>query len=196
MKYFLVVLVTLLSFNAKAKCIEEATFASGCFWCTEAVFQEVKGITDVQSGYMGGKTANPTYKEVSAGNTGHAEVIHFKYDSDIISYDELLEIFWQTHNPTTLNQQGADRGTQYRSAVFYHTEQQKNLAIAYKKKLDAAGIWDKPIVTEITAASKFYVAESYHQDYYALNKAQNSYCSYVITPKLEKFRKVFKDKLK
>lgn len=196
MRALFIIITLLLSFNAKAVCIEEATFASGCFWCTEAIFLEVKGVLSVQSGYMGGKTANPTYKDVSTGNTGHAEVIHLKYDSDMISYDELLEIFWQTHNPTTLNQQGADKGTQYRSAVFYHTQQQKNLAIAYKSKLEAARIWDKPIVTEITAATKFYVAENYHQDFYNNNKLQNSYCSYVITPKLEKFRKVFKDKLK
>ena len=172
-----------------------ATFGNGCFWCTEAVFQNLKGVYQVESGYTGGKVKNPTYKEVCSGLTGHAEVIQLRYDPKEISYPELLEIFWQTHDPTTLNKQGADEGTQYRSAIFYHNEEQRQLAEAYKKKLDEAGAFDDPIVTEITPASVFYKAENYHQNYYNLN-GNAPYCSYVIRPKLEKFKKAFADKLK
>lgn len=172
-----------------------ATFGAGCFWCVEAVFEELKGVSKVESGYSGGHVKNPTYKEVCTERTGHAEVVQVHYDSNIISFDELLEVFWQTHDPTTLNQQGADKGTQYRSAVFYHDEAQKKAAESYKEKLNASGAWDNPVVTEITAFSKFYPAENYHQDYYELNGSQ-PYCSYVIQPKMEKFRKVFADKLK
>lgn len=186
----------LITIKTNAMNIQTATFGSGCFWCVEAIFQEVKGVSDVQSGYMGGEKPNPTYKEVCTGTTGYAEVIQLKYDSDIISFDELLEIFWQTHDPTTLNQQGADKGTQYRSVVFFHSEEQKAKALAYKKALNEAKIWDNPIVTEITAADVFYKAEASHQDYYNANKSENSYCSFVITPKVEKFKKLFKDKLK
>lgn len=175
---------------------EKITFGSGCFWCTEAIFKEVKGVLSAKSGYMGGKVKNPTYKEVTSGLTGHAEVVQVTYNPEIISVEELLEIFWKTHDPTTLNRQGNDVGTQYRSAVFYHNEKQKNLAESYKSKLNEAKIWDKPIVTEITEASVFYIAEDYHQDYYELNADKNPYCSYVITPKVEKFRKVFEDKLR
>lgn len=175
---------------------EKITFGSGCFWCTEAIFKEVKGVLSAKSGYMGGKVKNPTYKEVTSGLTGHAEVVQVTYNPEIISVEELLEIFWKTHDPTTLNRQGNDVGTQYRSAVFYHNEKQKNLAESYKSKLNEAKIWDKPIVTEITEASVFYIAEDYHQDYYELNADKNPYCSYVITPKVEKFRKVFQDKLR
>lgn len=196
MKKLIIILSLILTINLQAENIQKATFASGCFWCTEAIFQQVKGVSNVKSGYMGGEVSNPTYKQICTGNTGHAEVIQLNYDADVISFDELLEIFWETHDPTTLNRQGADVGTQYRSAVFYHTEEQKNIATAYKQKLNAAKVWDNPVVTEITKASRFYSAEAYHQDYYFNNKASNAYCSYVITPKVDKFKKIFKDKLK
>lgn len=172
-----------------------ATFGSGCFWCTEAIFQNVDGVEKVVSGYAGGKVKNPTYKEVTSGLTGHAEVVQLTYDPSKILYDELLEIFWQTHDPTTLNRQGADVGTQYRSVVFYHDEDQKKLAETYKRKLEEAGAFDRPIVTEITAYDNFYKAEDYHQNYYNLN-GNAPYCTFVIQPKLEKFKKVFREKLK
>jgi len=174
---------------------DTATFASGCFWCVEAVFQELKGVLSVTSGYTGGKIKNPTYREVSSGLTGHAEACQIVYDPSIITFDELLEAFWASHDPTTLNRQGADQGTQYRSAIFYHNDIQKELAEAYKAKLNAEKAFDKPIVTEISTAVTFYKAEDYHQNYYNQN-GDAPYCSYVIVPKLEKFRKVFKDKLK
>lgn len=173
---------------------EQATFAAGCFWCVEAVFQSLQGVTSVVSGYSGGTVENPTYEQVSAGSTGHAEACQITFDPAEISYRELLEVFWQTHDPTTLNRQGNDVGTQYRSAVFYHSDAQRRAAEAYKKELDAAKIWDRPIVTEIVPFKKFYRAESYHQNYYRDNPGQ-PYCRFVITPKLEKFRKVFKKKL-
>jgi peptide-methionine (S)-S-oxide reductase len=175
--------------------LQLATFGNGCFWCTEAIFQRLNGVQKVVSGYSGGKVKNPTYKEVCSGLTGHAEVIQITYDPKKISFDELLEVFWKTHDPTTLNRQGADEGTQYRSAVFYHNEEQKNLATEYRKKLDASGAFDNPIVTEITAFTEFYPAEDYHQNYFNLNGTA-PYCSYVIQPKVEKFEKVFKSKLK
>lgn len=175
--------------------IRVATFGSGCFWCTEAIFQDVDGVEKVESGYMGGSVKNPTYKEVCSGLTGHAEVIQLTYDPKKVSFDELLEIFWKTHDPTTLNKQGADVGTQYRSVVFYHTQDQKQLAEQYKKELTEAKAFDQPIVTEITPASVFYKAENYHQNYYNLN-GNAPYCAYVIQPKVEKFKKVFKEKLK
>jgi peptide-methionine (S)-S-oxide reductase len=172
-----------------------ATFGNGCFWCTEAIFQRVDGISKVVSGYAGGKVKNPTYKEVCSGLTGHAEVIQLTYDPKVVSFEELLEIFWETHDPTTLNRQGNDVGTQYRSVVFYHTEEQKQLATVYKKKLDESGAFENPIVTEISPISEYYPAENYHQNYYNLNGSA-PYCSYIIQPQLEKFKKVFKDKLK
>ena len=175
--------------------LQVATFGTGCFWCTEAVFQQVDGVVKVESGYSGGKVKNPSYREVCTGTTGHAEVIQLTYDPAKVSFEELLEVFWGTHDPTTLNRQGADEGTQYRSAIFYHTPEQKQLAEAYKKKLDASGAFDNPIVTEITAFTNFYKAEDYHQNYYNLNGSA-PYCSFVIRPKLEKFKKVFADKLK
>jgi peptide-methionine (S)-S-oxide reductase len=175
--------------------LEQATFGSGCFWCTEAIFLNVEGVEKVESGYSGGKVKNPTYKEVCSGLTGHAEVIQVSYDPARISYEELLEIFWKTHDPTTLNRQGADEGTQYRSVIFYHNPKQQQLAETYKEKLDKSGAWDNPIVTEISPFTTFYKAEDYHQNYYNLNGSA-PYCSYVIQPKLEKFKKVFKDKLK
>lgn len=175
--------------------IELATFGSGCFWCTEAIFEQLKGVKSVVSGYSGGEGENPTYKEICGGKTGHAEVTQISFDPNIISFTELLEVFWKTHDPTTLNRQGADIGTQYRSVVFYHNEEQEKLAKEYKSKLNAANIFNTAIVTEITKFDKFYSAEDYHQDYYEQNKTQQ-YCSLVITPKLEKFKAVFKDKLK
>lgn len=172
-----------------------ATFGNGCFWCTEAIFLNVDGVTKVVSGYMGGNVKDPTYREVSSGLTGHAEVVQLTYDSSVISYAELLEIFWKTHDPTTLNQQGADVGTQYRSVVFYHNDEQRMLSEKYREELDKAGAFDRPIVTEITPASTFYVAEDYHQNYYNLN-GKAPYCTFVIAPKLEKFKKAFGEKLK
>lgn len=182
-------------YSQNNKKMELATFGSGCFWCTEAIFEKIKGVESAVSGYSGGKVKNPTYKDVCTGNTGHAEVIQVSFNPDIISYKELLEIFWKTHDPTTLNRQGADVGTQYRSVIFYHNENQKQLAQDYKKKLDDAGIYNKPIVTEITEFETFYKAENYHQEYYENNKAQ-PYCNFVITPKIEKVKEVFNDKLK
>ena len=175
--------------------LQVATFGNGCFWCTEAIFQRLNGVDKVVSGYSGGKVKNPTYKEVCSGLTGHAEVIQITYDPKKITFDELLEVFWKTHDPTTLNRQGADEGTQYRSAVFYHSEEQKNLTTEYRKKLDASGAFNNPIVTEITPFSEFYPAEDYHQNYFNLNGTA-PYCSFVIQPKIEKFQKVFKSKLK
>ncbi len=175
--------------------MDTATFASGCFWCVEAVFQELKGVQSVVSGYTGGSAVNPSYEEVCSGTTGHAEACQIAYDPKIISYPELLEVFWKTHDPTTLNRQGNDSGTQYRSAIFYHTEEQKKLAEHYKRELDSSGAFDAPIVTEIAPFTKFYKAENYHQNYFNEHGAQ-PYCIFVIKPKVEKFKKVFKDKLK
>ena len=174
---------------------DTATFGAGCFWCVEAVFQELDGVMSVSSGYMGGAIKNPTYKEVCTGQTGHAEVARIIYDPAKISFADLLEVFWKTHDPTTLNRQGADVGTQYRSVIFYHSEEQKTEAESYKKKLDQSGAWDKPLVTEISPAEIFYEAEEYHQNYYTQN-GDASYCQFVIRPKMDKFRKAFADKLK
>ena len=179
---------------ADDKGLEMATFGSGCFWCTEAIFLNVDGVTKVESGYTGGKVKNPTYKEVCSGLTGHAEVIQLTFDPLKVSYDELLEIFWQTHDPTTLNQQGADIGSQYRSAIYFHSADQQKRAEFYKAQLEKSGAFEKPIVTEISPLSTFYKAEDYHQNYYNLNN-NAPYCTYVIQPKLEKFKKVFKDKV-
>ena len=175
--------------------LEKATFGNGCFWCTEAVFLELKGVQKVESGYSGGQVKNPTYREVCTGETGHAEVIQITYDPKVISYEELLEVFWNTHDPTTLNKQGADEGTQYRSAVFYHNEEQKKIATEYKKQLEASKVYRNPIVTEISPLINFYKAEDYHQNYYSLNPNQG-YCQYPIRPKVEKFRKQYSAKLK
>lgn len=175
--------------------LQLATFGSGCFWCTEAFFLKVNGVESVASGYSGGKVKNPTYREVCTGSTGHAEVIQLTYDPKKVSFEELLEVFWNTHDPTTLNRQGADEGTQYRSVVFYHSEEQKRLAEQYKKQLETSHVYKSPIVTEISPYTVFYKAEEYHQDYYALNPKQG-YCQYVIRPKVEKFKKQFAAKLK
>ena len=176
--------------------IETATFGSGCFWCTEAIFKELEGVVSVMPGYSGGQTINPTYKEVCSGETGHAECTQIVYDPAKISYDELLEIFFKVHDPTSLNRQGNDVGTQYRSVIFYHGDEQKRLAEKYKTELDRSGAYDKPIVTQIAPMEKFYPAENYHYDYYEYNKDKNPYCAVVVRPKLEKFRKVFSEKLK
>lgn len=175
---------------------DTATLGTGCFWCTEAIFEQLNGVLSVTSGYSGGKVPNPTYKQVCTGETGHAECVQIVYEPDKISFDELLEVFWQVHDPTTLNRQGADVGTQYRSAVFYHNEEQKRKAEHYKNELNKSGAFPNPIVTEIAPASKFYSAENYHQEYYENNKNTNPYCSIVIRPKLEKFKKAFAQKLK
>jgi peptide-methionine (S)-S-oxide reductase len=180
---------------SKVEGLETATFGAGCFWCVEAVFQRLKGVETVISGYTGGRVENPTYAQISTGNTGHVEVVRLTYDPQVISYPELLEVFWQTHDPTTLNRQGADVGTQYRSAVFYHTPGQHELAEKYKRELDASGAFARPIVTEIVPVARFYEAEDYHQNFYNQNGSQ-PYCTCVIAPKVEKLKKVFKDKLK
>lgn len=175
--------------------VELATFGAGCFWCVEAVFRELEGVSSVVSGYSGGSPGTANYKSVCTGNTDHAEVAQIQFDPTVITFDELLEVFWQTHDPTTLNRQGFDEGPQYRSVIFAHTDQQEQVAQEYKRKLNEAGAFDKPIVTEITRFDRFYPAEEYHQDYYQLNSSQ-PYCAAVIRPKLEKLRKVFRDKLK
>ena len=174
---------------------DTATFGAGCFWCVEAVFQQLKGVISVRSGYAGGTVANPTYKEVCTGTTGHAEVCQIVFDPSVITYDELLQAFWQTHDPTTLNKQGHDVGTQYRSVIFYHNDSQRQLAEKYKKELTEQKVWSDPVVTEISPMPAFYSAEAYHQNYFNDNGAQ-PYCTFVIKPKVEKFQKVFKDKLK
>ncbi len=175
--------------------LEVATLAGGCFWCTEAVFLELDGVKKVVSGYIGGATVNPTYKDICNGDTGHAEAIEITFDPKEVSFGELLEIFFATHDPTTLNRQGNDIGTQYRSEIFYHNPTQKQLSEDYIALMTSENTFGKPIVTKISAASKFYEAEDYHQNYYNQNKTQG-YCSYVITPKIEKLKKVYQDKLK
>jgi peptide-methionine (S)-S-oxide reductase len=175
--------------------LETVTFGAGCYWCVEAVFQQLEGVESVVSGFSGGATENPTYEEVCSGTTGHAEVCQIRFLPDVISFEQLLEVFWKTHDPTTLNRQGADVGTQYRSVVFYHNEEQKALAEEYKKKLDESGAFANPIVTEITPYTSFFKAKDDHQNYFRENPTQR-YCQLVIAPKVEKFEKVFADKLK
>jgi peptide-methionine (S)-S-oxide reductase len=175
--------------------LEKATFGGGCFWCVEAVFLELKGVKSVRSGYMGGTFDNPTYEHICTGMTGHAEVVQIEFDPSAISYDKLLEVFFLTHDPTTLNRQGNDRGTQYRSVVFWHTEQQKETAESIKKKLEEEKVFNSPIVTEITQADKFWVAEDYHQNFFARNPGQ-PYCEAIIPEKIRKVRKVFADHLR
>jgi peptide-methionine (S)-S-oxide reductase len=174
--------------------MEKATFGNGCFWCTEAIFQDLKGVEQVVSGYAGGDIENPTYKQVCSGTTGHAEVLQITYDPQKITYDELLEVFWKTHDPTTLNRQGNDVGTQYRSVIFYHNDEQLQKAEKYKKALEASGAFNSPIVTLIEPLPEFYPAEDYHQNYFKTH-GNEPYCSFVIRPKLDKFRSVFKEKL-
>ena len=175
--------------------MDTATFGMGCFWCSEAIFLQLQGVESVTSGYSGGQIAKPTYREVCSGLTGHAEVVQVVYNPSVVSFDELLHAFWLAHDPTTLNRQGADEGTQYRSAIFYHSDYQKQLAEKYKKELDASGAFSSPIVTEISPFKAFYKAEDYHQDYFNKNGSA-SYCQIVIAPKVEKFKKVFDGKLK
>jgi peptide-methionine (S)-S-oxide reductase len=175
--------------------METATFGNGCFWCTEAVFQNLKGVEKVVSGYAGGQIPNPTYKQVCSGTSGHAEVLQITYNPDQISFEELLEVFWKTHDPTTLNRQGNDVGTQYRSVIFYHNQEQKQLAEASKEKLDTSGAFSDPIVTIIEPLDIFYPAEDYHQNYFNTH-GHEPYCSFVIKPKVDKVKEVFKDKLK
>lgn len=174
---------------------EVATLAGGCFWCLEAVFDDLRGVESVESGYMGGEAVNPTYKQVCAGTTGHAEIVQITFDPQVVSFRELLEVFFTIHDPTTLNRQGADVGTQYRSAIFYHSPEQKEIAEKTITELNAEGIWDAPIVTEVVPLSEFYVAEDYHQEYYAQNPSQG-YCLAVVAPKVAKFRQKFTSKLK
>jgi len=175
--------------------LETATFAGGCFWCTEAIFLELDGVVSIKPGYTGGKRPNPTYEQVSSGATGHAEAVEIRFDPSKVSYEELLQVFFATHDPTTLNRQGADVGTQYRSEIFYHSPEQKAAAENYIARLVEENTFGKPIVTALSPAQTFYVAEDYHQNYYNRNKDQ-SYCHFVITPKVEKVRKLYKDKLK
>jgi peptide-methionine (S)-S-oxide reductase len=174
---------------------EVATLAGGCFWCLEAVFDDLRGVESVESGYMGGDMPNPTYRQVCGGTTGHAEVVQVTFDPQIVSFRELLEVFFTIHDPTTLNRQGADIGSQYRSAIFYHSPEQKEIAEKTISELDAEGIWDASIVTEVAPAAEFYVAEDYHQEYYAQNASQ-PYCQMVVAPKVAKFRRKFLGKLK
>lgn len=177
-----------------AKKSEVVTLGAGCFWCVEAVFQEVKGVTAVESGYSNGEVEKPTYEQVCTGKTGCVEVCKITFDPDVIGFKSILEVFFKTHDPTTLNSQGNDHGTQYRSGIYYHSEEQKKIAEQLKKELDASGAWKNPIVTEIAAIAKYSKAEEYHQNYFRRNPNQG-YCRFVIGPKMEKFRKVFADKL-
>ena len=176
--------------------METATLAGGCFWCVEAVYDELRGVEAVESGYMGGHTANPTYADICEGDTGHAEVVQIRFDADVVSFGELLEVFFTVHDPTTLNRQGNDVGTQYRSAIFYHTPLQKAVAEETIARLNAGKLWAKPIVTEIAPAATFYIAEDYHQEYFARTGGANPYCSAIVAPKVAKFRKNFLAKLK
>ena len=176
--------------------IEIATFGNGCFWCTEAVFQQINGVLKVTSGYSGGTMENPDYKTVCSGVTGHAECLQIEFDAALVSYDQLLEVFWKTHDPTTLNRQGNDVGTQYRSIIFYHNETQHEIADAYKKQLQASGVYTSTIVTEIEPMIIFYPAELYHQNYFNINGEQVPYCQFVVRPKIEKFKKQFTSLLK
>ncbi|RZM24500.1 MAG: peptide-methionine (S)-S-oxide reductase [Pedobacter sp.] len=188
-------LFTMCNVQAQNSKLQKATFGMGCFWCSEAVFQRLEGVVSVRSGYEGGDVPSPSYEDVCTGTTGHAEVIELTYDPSKISYDDLLAVFWKSHDPTTLNRQGADVGTQYRSVVFYNTPEQKATAEQYKAELNKTNAYGKPVVTAITKAQPFYVAEAYHQDYFNKNSDQ-PYCRLVILPKLEKLDKVFKAKLK
>ncbi len=192
--YFTLVIL-LFSEVIMVKELETATLGGGCFWCTEAVYKELKGVVNVKPGYSGGNVKNPSYKEVCTGRTGHAEVVQIDFDPEIVSFSEILEVFFMTHDPTTLNRQGNDVGTQYRSVVFYHSEKQKQIAEKVIELFEKEEVFNKPIVTEVSAASIFYPAEDYHFDYFENNPNQ-PYCQYVIVPKMEKFRKIFKEKLK
>ncbi|WP_297090707.1 peptide-methionine (S)-S-oxide reductase MsrA [uncultured Draconibacterium sp.] len=196
MKTILVIISILIIPNLlMSKNIQKATLGGGCFWCTEAIYLELKGVTDVKPGYSGGHVKNPKYKEVCEGTTGHAEVVQITFDADIISFSDILEVFFMTHDPTTLNRQGNDVGTQYRSVIFYHSKDQKEVAERVINLFEKEEVYSKPIVTEVTEFDKFYIAEDYHINYFARNKTQG-YCQFVVAPKLEKFKKIFKDQLK
>lgn len=188
-------LTTMTTESSNPHSLDTATFGAGCFWCVEAVYQQLEGVISVTSGYSGGSIKNPTYKEVCSGLTGHAEVCRIVFDPKVITYPELLQAFWVSHDPTTLNRQGNDLGTQYRSVIYYHSNEQKELAEKYKKELDASHAYPDPIVTEISPLAEFYPAEDYHQNYFNENGDQ-PYCQFVVKPKVEKFKKVFKEKLK
>lgn len=174
---------------------ETATFGAGCFWCVEAIYELVEGVEHVESGYSGGSIENPTYRQVTSGRSGHVEVARIHFDPDVISYEQLLEVLWHTHDPTTLNRQGNDVGTQYRSVIYYHSEEQRATAEASLKRTDASGLWEDPIVTTIEPLQNYYVAENYHQDYFE-NNPNAGYCSYVIAPKVKKFKKEYEHLLK
>jgi peptide-methionine (S)-S-oxide reductase len=199
MRLGILLLLTTIFWNNNMKANNDnyqiATFGAGCFWCVEAVFTELRGVQSVTPGYAGGTGSKPTYEAVCTGNTGYAEVAQIVYDPEIISYKELLEVFWKTHDPTTLNQQGADVGSQYRSVVFYHNQSQKQEAEFYLKKVDESGAYNHPVVTEIVSLDAFYEAENYHNDYFE-NNPEQAYCRFVIQPKVDKFRAAFADKLK
>lgn len=175
--------------------VETATLAGGCFWCLEAIYDQLVGVTRVDSGYTGGHTDSPSYKQVCTGTTGHAEAVQIQYDPDLITYEDLLRVFFSIHNPTTLNRQGNDIGTQYRSAIFYHSPGQKETAYKIIQEISAATLWEDPIVTEVTEFDRFYIAENYHQEYFANNPNQ-PYCQAVVAPKVAKFRKKYIDRLK
>ncbi|WP_319590642.1 peptide-methionine (S)-S-oxide reductase MsrA [uncultured Draconibacterium sp.] len=193
----LALIFTLLIYSnsGMSKDLQKTTLGGGCFWCTEAIYLELKGVVDVKPGYSGGHVKNPTYKQVCEGTTGHAEVVQITFDPEVVSFSEILEVFFMTHDPTTLNRQGNDVGPQYRSAIFYHNEKQKEVAERVINLFEKEKVYSKPIVTEVTGFDKFYVAEDYHINYYARNKTQG-YCQFVVAPKLEKFKKIFKDQLK
>ena len=196
-KRALTLLFTLLIYSSTcmSKDLQKATLGGGCFWCTEAIYLELKGVVDVKPGYSGGHVKKPTYKQVCEGTTGHAEVVQITFDPTVVSYSEILEVFFMTHDPTTLNRQGNDVGPQYRSVIFYHNEEQKEVAERVIDLFEKEEVYSRPIVTEVTEFEKFYIAEDYHINYYARNKTQG-YCQFVVTPKLEKFKKIFKDQLK
>lgn len=189
----LIAMLTSVSTDPQPK-TELATFGTGCFWCTEAIFQRVKGVVRVESGYSGGHVDNPTYKQVTTGTTGHAEVLRIEFDPSIVTFETLLEVFWHTHDPTTLNRQGADVGPQYRSAIFFHNETQKIKALASRHNTEQAKLWKDPIVTEISPLINYYAAEDYHQNYFN-NNPNAGYCNYVIAPKVKKFKEQFPDLL-
>ncbi len=193
----LALIFTLLIYSnsGMSKDLQKATLGGGCFWCTEAIYLELKGVTDVKPGYSGGHVKNPTYKQVCDGTTGHAEVVQITFDPEVVSYSEILEVFFMTHDPTTLNRQGNDVGPQYRSAIFYHNEEQKEVAERVIDLFEKEEVYSNPIVTEVSEFDQFYIAEDYHINYYARNKTQG-YCQFVVAPKLEKFKKIFKDQLK
>ena len=206
-KSILILLITLSTFaasqaqnpnnsdNPMDNNLQQATFGAGCFWCVEAVFEEVKGVKSAVAGYAGGEIKNPTYRQVASGNTGHAEVARITFDPSVISYEQLLEVFWHTHNPTTKNRQGPDVGPQYRSVIFYHNDEQKEIAEKSLKRTDNSDLWEDPIVTEVQPLNNYSKAENYHQNYYE-NNPNAGYCTVVIAPKLKKFRQEFKHLLK